>query len=111
MLLFLKLNYLVYGYIGLLYFEGITNLRITRLVTMARFGKNAVQEISDGPCKMNFEAERMFRILIASMLVATFVAFPEQTWFFPWFLGFMVAVAGVTNLCPMIIVLKSIGFK
>jgi hypothetical protein len=35
----------------------------------------------------------------------------EQIWFFPWFIGFMLFMAGMTNICPMVMGLRWIGFR
>jgi len=110
LLLYLKLNTAIYVYIAWLLFEAATNLRIPRLITIARFGKGAVEKPC-GNCKFSFEAERMLRVLVAVMLFVTIYFIPEQAWFFPWFIGFMLTLAGFTNLCPMVIGLRMIGFR
>lgn len=53
----------------------------------------------------------MLRLLVAALLVLTFVLFPDQTWFFPWFIGFMLFMAGLTNICPMVMGLRWMGFR
>ena len=60
---------------------------------------------------ISFDAERVLRLLVAGMLVVTFVLFKEQAWFFPWFIGFMLFMAGMTNICPMVMFLRWLGFR
>lgn len=113
-LLFLALDMpiLVYGYIGLLLFEGITNWRIPILVSKARYGNNYMSSVNAcGGVKLNFEAERMLRFLVAGFLVLTYVLFNEVLWFFPWFVGVMLLLAGLTNICPMVMSLRWVGFR
>jgi hypothetical protein len=111
LILFIKVDVLIYGYMALLLFEGVTNYRVPILVNMVRFGKSARYSPQQGAYKIDFEAERVARLLVFVMLLITFVVLKDAAWFFPWFLGFMLALAGITNLCPMIISLRWIGFK
>lgn len=99
---------LLYAYIGLLAFEGLTNWRIPMLITRLRYGKDAVV-VSYGPGKYSFEAERALRLIIFVMLVLTVLVYPEPAWFFPWFIGAMLLMAGITNICPMVMLFRSLG--
>jgi len=112
LLLFLQLDSWVHAYIGLLLFEGLTNWRIPRLVSRLRFGGEPAVEGND--CRgilCGFEAERALRLIVAAFLVVTFVLFPEPLWFFPWFVGFMLFMAGLTNICPMVMGLRWLGLR
>ena len=111
LILFIKVDVLIYGYIALLLFEGLTNYRVPLLVNMVRFGKKVPDGPEQGAFKIDFEAERIGRLVVFALLLVTFVVYREAAWFFPWFLGFMLTLAGITNLCPMIITLRRIGFK
>ena len=103
---------LVYGYMGLVLFEGITNWRIPILVSKARYGKDYMTAVNAcSGAKMNFEAERVLRLLIALFLALSYVVFSDVLWFFPWFIGVMLLLAGLTNICPMVMSLRWIGFK
>lgn len=112
-LLYLNLYTYVYIYIGLLIFEGLTNWRIPVLISRMRYGDdypNKSSIISKGNI-FSFNAERVLRIIVAIFLIVTFIIFPQQAWFFPWFIAFMLFMAGVTNICPMVMGLRWIGFK
>lgn len=115
LLLMLSLNFDkgIYIFIGLLAFEGITNLRIPLLASRIRHGAayNANEVLSPGCSRIPFDAERALRLLVALLLVATFIVYGEQAWFFPWFIGSMLVLAGITNICPMVMALRWVGFK
>lgn len=113
LLLYLQANQLVYLYIGVLLFEGITNWRVPILVSRARYGRayKAKDMLGPGTGRIGFDAERALRLIVALLLILTFVVFPEQTWFFPWFIGFMLFMAGLTNICPMVMGLRWAGFR
>jgi hypothetical protein len=113
LLLYLQADSLMYAYIGILLFEGITNWRVPMLVSRLRYGDEfrAQELLSPGCSRIPFDAERVLRLIVAALLVLTFVLFPEQTWFFPWFIGFMLFMAGLTNICPMVMGLRWVGFR
>ncbi|MBI4685088.1 MAG: DUF2892 domain-containing protein [Nitrospirae bacterium] len=111
--LFFDLDTLIYVYIGVLIFEGITNWRIPILISRLRFGEKSQEFLAKNACpfKFDFEAERSFRFVIAGILIITFVIFHEPTWFLPWLLGFGLTMAGITGICPIAISLRWLGFK
>lgn len=113
LMLSLGLDEGIYVFIGLLVFEGVTNLRIPLLVSKLRLGSEfkASEILGPGCSRIPFDAERALRLLVAVLLVATFVVYKEQTWFFPWFIGSMLLLAGITNICPMVMALRWVGFK
>ena len=118
--LYFNLPALIYTLIGILAFQGITNWRITRIISRLRYGPS----VALGPCcapdmnspassdvppaKVNFEAERALCLIVAAMLLPTYVLFFDQLWFVPWFIGFALFGAGLSGICPMIIGLRSI---
>ena len=113
LLLFFSLDMGIYIYIGILLFEGATNWRIPIIVSKLRYGAAYDQaDLTGSECAaISFDAERVLRLLVAGMLVVTFVLFKEQAWFFPWFIGFMLFMAGMTNICPMVMFLRWLGFR
>jgi hypothetical protein len=113
LLLSMQWHDFIYAYIGIVMFEGITNLRVPILISKARYGSNyndAVKECG-GTEKFSFEAERMLRLLVATFLIVSFVLFNDVLWFFPWFIGVMLLMAGLTNICPMVMGLRWLGLK
>jgi len=113
LMLYLDLEAGIYTYIALLIFEGITNWRVPILVSRARFGDRFETEkmLSAGCAETGFDAERALRLIVATMLVISYVMFREQVWFFPWFIGSMLLLAGITNICPMVMALRWLGFR
>jgi hypothetical protein len=104
---------LLYVYIGIVSFEGLTNLRIPLLISKLGYGReysnSSGQETSKS--KYSIDAERMLRLVIAAILICSLFLFPKILWFVPWFVGFALTMAGMTGICPMAIVFKKIGFK
>ena len=112
-LLYFHLDIGIYIYIGILLFEGLTNWRIPILASRLRYGAAYnPQDLVRAECPaITFDAERTLRLIVAGLLVVTFVLFKEQVWFFPWFIGFMLFMAGMTNICPMVMGLRWLGFR
>jgi len=113
LMLYLDFELGIYIYIGMLCFEGLTNWRIPILVSRARFGANfqTSDVLSPGCSKISFDAERALRLIAAGLLAITFVIFKTEAWFFPWFIGSMLLLAGITNICPMVMGLRWAGFR
>ena len=114
--LYFDLNYLMYSLIVILLLEGITNWRIPLIIQKIR-GIGTTDESSDklAPIRheyrFNFEAERAWRLLSATMLVITYVLFNDLLWFFPWFMGFALFGAGASGVCPMLTGIRKIGCR
>jgi hypothetical protein len=103
---------LMYVYIGIVALEGLTNWRIPILISKLRYGR-AYREpgCAVGTHKYNFDAERALRLVIVVFLVVSYFLFPRGLWFFPWFVGFALIMAGMTGICPMAIFIRKLGFK
>ena len=111
--LIFDLKWLMYGIIVSLLFEGITNWRVPIVMhkLFPRFFE-LKHCVPDGHLvRINFEAERAWRILVAIILLPTYVFFYQLLWFVPWFLAFAILGAGVSGICPGAFSLKRIGFK
>jgi hypothetical protein len=115
LLLYFDLRQAVYGYIVLLFFEGVTNWRVPILVSRMRGDRNVdVGECALSPgaeARINFEAERALRLAVAAFLVVSYVLFPKELWFFPWFIGFALFGAGLSGICPMVMGFRWLGFR
>ena len=104
----------IYGYIVVLTFEGITNWRIPTLVSRLQGNPAAGSacDLSPGDqARINFEAERVLRLVVAAFLVVSYVLFNKELWFFPWFIGFALFGAGLSGLCPMVMGFRWAGFR
>lgn len=112
--LYFDLKPLVYTLIGIMLFQGITNWRLTRIVSRLRYGS----VVALGPCctpvpdappaRVNFEAERALCLIVSGMLLLTYGLYFDQLWFIPWFIAFALFGAGLSGICPMILGLRSI---
>ena len=112
-ILFFEWNDLLYVYIGIITFEGLTNWRIPNLISKLRHRPAYIEIATDAPriYLYNFEAERAFRLVIAMLLFISCFAFPKTLWFFPWFVGFALFMAGITGICPISLSFKKLGFR
>ncbi|WP_455210585.1 YgaP family membrane protein [Kaarinaea lacus] len=126
--LYFELDVLILAYLVVIAIEGLTNWRIPIVVNRLRYGKLAVAAegtalSAAGPLnakaithkeqtyKFDFEAERVLRLAVFILLIFTVLIFPESGWFFPWFIGAMLFMAGVTNICPMMLLFRYLGFR
>jgi hypothetical protein len=104
----------IYGYIVVLTFEGITNWRIPTLVSRLQGDSTAgsVCTLSPGDkARINFEAERALRLVVVAFLVVSYIFFNKELWFFPWFIGFALFGAGLSGICPMVMGFRWVGFR
>ena len=115
--LYFDLSYLMYSLIVILFLEGVTNWRIPLLAQKIRGTSGSIPEANDSPMpihrnyRFNIEAERVWRLVVASMLLITYALFYDQLWFFPWFMGFAIFGAGASSVCPVLIGIKWVGYK
>jgi hypothetical protein len=112
-ILFFEWNDLLYVYIGIITFEGLTNWRIPTLISKMKHGPAYLEFPTNAPRthKYSFEAERSFRLVIAFSLIVSCIVFPKTLWFFPWVVGFALSMAGITGICPISISFKKLGFR
>lgn len=114
-ILYTDINVFSYTIIGIILFEGLTNLRLNLLITRLRnkFGAN-LSEI-DGPprenYRINFEAERAQRLVVAVSFAALFFYSPRELWMLNWMFAFGMVISGIVMFCPIIALFKKIGFR
>jgi hypothetical protein len=109
-------NQLMIAFCLLLLFEGLTNWRIPLIISRLRYGKQYADALTaSDKLKTRFlgklEAERMFRFIIVLFLLVSFFTFADILWFFPWYVAGMMIVAGISNICPMVMFLRWVGFR
>jgi len=114
--LYFDLNYIIYALIAIMFFEAITNIMIPGYLAKipVSFLNDGLQPISSNPsrpCRINFHADRMWRILMGTILIISYILFFQYLWFVPWFLGFAILGAGVSDVCPMLEMIRFAGFK
>lgn len=114
--LYFEENIIIYVLPLWLLFEGITGILLTRLLQRLipiadPVGLTTFRTYQ----RFNFEALRATRIIIAFFLGGAFILLNEYQieilWFFPWFMGFAILGAGVSGVCPIVLVSKWAGFK
>lgn len=101
----------IYVLMGLLLFEGITNLRVPLL--LARYYPNvlpAADELAH-QCVISFEAERALRLLMVAFLALALFVLQSLLWWLPWFIGFALIGAGLSGVCPMVLALRWVGMR
>lgn len=111
--LYFELDMVMYALVVLLVFEGVTNLRLSQLLVSGPAQKTADAQALTLPravVRFDFEAQRAWRLVMAVMLSLS-ILFYDQAWFLGWFLGFAVAGAGLSGVCPVLFMLYKLGFK
>jgi len=106
--------YPLFVFSGVLLFEGVTNMRLTKIINKIRFGKYTLDE-EDSCCNLKWfnkiESERVLRFIVSGFVLIPFYVLPDIIWFIPWFVASMLILAGITNICPMVMFLKWSGLR
>ena len=114
--LYLENNYLIYGLAVFLAYEGVSGIRLTRLIQNARH-VSLRYGLVDFNSKVRFAIDGLsaWRVFVAITLVSVNVLLHEYgidvLWFFPWFMGFAILGAGASGICPVFLGLRWAGFK
>ena len=111
--LFMQWDYAMYLILAVLLLEGLTNWRVPILVSRLRFpgGEIKVTDSENTKCTINYDAERMLRWIVFVCVGMGSVIFTSQLWFFPWFIGLMLLLAGITGICPTVMFLRRLGMR
>jgi len=114
--LYLEIDMMIYGLCAVLLFEGLTDLRIT--TTLQKIRKVTLDTglvVFNTRQRVNLEALRTMRILIATILLTTYLLMYQYEldvlWFIPWALGFVLMGAGASSICPMLLFLRWAGLR
>lgn len=119
--------------VAVLLFEGVTNWRIPlmltsrvnteedeKIITERTYGEPVTGKIvtartdgteTSGNKVFRFEAERAMPIVVLAILVPTYFLFYDTVWAVSWLLGFALIAAGLIGFCPIVKVLRSVGFS
>ena len=114
--LYFKLDAFLWGLIAVLLLEGLTPLRIPQLILPVYQSLNTQAKdksiTAPNACPpLGFNAERMMSLLLGLSLVVSYFLLNHMLWFVPWFIVFALVGSGASGFCPMLIVLKRLGFK
>ena len=105
----------VYVVVGILLFEGVTNWRVPIIITRIKYGKNYREFLEEPACSTQwfgaFESERMLRFIVAIAVLISLHFVTDLIWFIPWLLVGMLILAGITNICLMVMLLRWVGFR
>lgn len=109
---------LIRYYIGLLVFEGVTNWRIPGMLAALKNKTTDITEDDDkvishtvSSVRIPFDAERVMRLVVALILSIPLFFTVQSLWIIPWFVASMLLLAGVTNICPMVMFFRWLGFR
>ena len=108
--LYFDLHQVLLGVIVLQLLEGVSNCRIPLLINRAR-GLGSGTSCASPDALIPFDAERAWRLTVAACLILSLLVFPEQLWWFAWFMGFAIFGAGLSGVCPMLIILQYARFR
>jgi len=115
--LYFELAELIYFLVVMLFFEGLTNLRLPKVVSSFSFNVTGSKDFTEYQVdpfniayRFNMEAEQAWRLVVGFLLAVTY-PFYDQLWFFPWFMGFAIFGAGLSAVCPVLLAIRWIGFK
>ncbi len=114
--LYIEIDMMIYLLCLWLLFEGITDIRLTTLSQklmskVVPAGLTVFQTQS----RFDFDAFRVLRIVFSVLLAGAFILINEYhievLWFVPWFLGFAIMGAGVSGICPTVLLIRWFGFR
>ncbi len=99
-----------------LIFEGLTNIRLTNVLqSMRHVQLPAGLTVFKTKQRLSLDALSAWRLSVAMFLGVSFILLQvykvEELWFFPWFMGFAIMGAGASGVCPMLLLLRWLGFK
>lgn len=113
-LLYYKLDAWLWGLVAVLLVEGVTPLRIPKLIAPVY---NSLRTSPTPPpaqpacAPLGLTAERMMSLLLGLSLMVSYFMFNHTLWFVPWFIVFALVGSGASGFCPMLIALRRMGFK
>ena len=114
-LLYTEIGLMAYIIVSVIFFEGITNLRLNLLITRLRNKFGAKLQEVDGPPRENFrvkfDAERAQRLVVATSFAALFFYTPQELWIINWMFAFGMLISGIVMFCPLIAFFRVVGFR
>ncbi len=114
--LYIEIDMMIYILCLWLLFEAIMDIRLTTLSQklMSRTVPAGLT-VFQTQARFDFEALRVLRIVVSVSLAGAFILINEHhidvLWFVPWFLGFALLGAGVSGICPAMLLIRWLGFR
>lgn len=114
--LYIEIDMNIYILCLWLLFEAIMDIRLTTLSQkLMSTTVPAGLTIFQTQARFDFEALRVLRIVVSVLLASAFILINEYhidvLWFVPWFLGFAILGAGVSGICPTMLLIRWLGFR
>ena len=110
--LYLENDAMIYAFMALLSLEALTNLRLPGLIMLVAGSRECSEDDPENECyTFSIDSERLLRVFVVLFLLLSYILFPQVAWFFPWYVGAMLLLAGITNICPMVMMFQFVGFK
>ena len=110
--LYIENHAMIYTFMIVLTLEALTNIRLTMLLPSVSSSKEVCEDRQNEKCfTFSIDSERLLRLIVVLFLLFSYVLFPEPIWFFPWFVAAMLLLAGITNICPMVMMFQYLGFR
>ena len=105
----------VYIVLGIITIEAITNWRVPIIITRLRYGADYKQYLNTpkpgNHIMSKLEAERILRVFVLIFVCLPYFISIQYIEFIPWFVATALILAGVTNICPMVMFLKFTGMR
>ena len=110
--LYIESELMILGLVTVLSIEALSNIQLPSVVSRIRY-RNLAESHEDYTnwSPMDLNSERLLKIVVIVLLVLGCILFPDITWFLPWFVAAMLLLAGITNICPMVMMFRYIGFE
>lgn len=112
--LYFDIPNIIYALITVTLIEGITNLRLGPVLNrlpLPLLQTNNQPLQPQHRIRFQFDSRRVWHLVVGTALAVSYIGFFDQLWFFVWFLGFAVAGAGLSGICPVLFLIQSLGFK
>ncbi len=127
--LYFDLNSGIYFLILLMFLEGISNYLLPDLVNhflQLDLSENENLAPVQNQYRFAFSSERAWRLVVSVLLFCSYILFNQNfaifpamiindfsyiNWFFPWYMGFAILGAGISAVCPVLTLVKWVGFK
>ena len=114
--LYFEQQAIIYGLSAWLLLESLVDVRLLKLVQKARKTTLPTDiRAPENPHRFEFHAIRAWHILFALLLFASYTLVHgygiEPLWPVPWVLALAATAAGITNICPLYVLLVYAGFR
>jgi hypothetical protein len=112
-ILYIDHPWLIYGLSALLFFEGVTGLTVPHIFNRL-FGLKPVDKEAriDNPWRRwDFSSERVWRLLVAGLLLLSYTVLYRYMWLIPWYFGLAILGSALSSICPALIMIRRLGFR